>query len=72
MTDEEIQLDTQRLRAALLASAARQREELKAKQQSGQQIVGPWAPLIEAVRPKPKRRRRKSSTAIPLRVVARG
>ena len=57
MTDAEMHADILRRRAALAASAAAQVAELKARQQSGQQHVGPWAPAARVSKPRPKKAR---------------
>jgi hypothetical protein len=43
--------DTLRRREALKAEAARQAAELKARQQAGEQRVGPWAPAARLTKP---------------------
>ncbi len=57
--------DTLRRREDLKAEAARQAAELKVRQQSGEQRVGPWAPAARLT--KPVVRKKAKSAVAPFR-----
>ena len=65
MTDTDIFADTLRRREALAVEAARQVAELKARQQSGEQRVGPWAPPARVA--KPRRKKPATVAVVPFR-----
>ncbi len=54
MTDAEILADTLARRARLTQEARRQAAELRTRQQSGEQRVGPWAPAATIAKPRRK------------------
>lgn len=66
MTDHELDAMLTAKRARLLAEAARQAAELRQRQESGHQRVGPWAEAPKLAR----RRRRRVATVTPLRRTA--
>ena len=66
MTDQELDALLLAKRATLLAEAKRQAAELRARQQAGQQRVGPWADAPRLAR----RRRRRAATVTPMRRTA--
>lgn len=67
MTDQELDSMLASKRARLLAEAARQVDELRQRQQAGQQRVGPWAPSRRLT---VSQRRRRVATVTPMRRTA--
>lgn len=55
MTDTERDLVLAERGVALRAEAARQAAELRQRQRTGQQVVGPWAPAAIVKKPRAKK-----------------
>ena len=66
MTDRELDALLAAKRQRLLVEAQRQAAELRARQEAGQQRVGPWAEAPKLAR----RRRRRVAVVTPLRRLA--
>lgn len=66
MTDQELDALLAAKRQRLAAEASRQAAELRVRQQTGQQRVGPWADAPRLAR----RRRRRAATVTPMRRTA--
>lgn len=64
MTDAQLDALLAEKRLKLAQDAARQREELRQRQQAGHQRVGPWAPAATLTKP---RRRKARAIVTPLR-----